>query len=127
MVRSPFNSKPLRIVVSGVAAFVTSYIITNALYVVDPNLWLGLPRRWHSVFGLGALLASAADPTWFEGEGVVDSIPWVGIRVYETVCLVFWSSVIGCLYYFLVFRTRRRSNETVEKGVSGEQMLSDQR
>src|SRR5262245_3115476 len=110
--RSPILSISLRVIGSAIAGFVTSVVITLVLAVCFHESWLAFQLR--RVFGLGPVLASAADPTWFEGEGQVDVVPWRGIHVYDTVFLVSWPLIFAAVYFWVWSRRANGPNQTLQ-------------
>ena len=94
----------LRVVGCLLSGFLTFCVVTLALGRA-PDSWIALEYR--RVFGLAPMLASAADPNWFDGEGLVEVYPIVGARVDMAVFLGSWTLLFAAVYFLCIFRTRR--------------------
>lgn len=98
--RSPL----LRLVASALAGFATFCAVTVALGFGAQESWI--TSQYRRVFGLAPLVASAVDPNFYDGEGLVEVWPVVGKRVDIAVYMGFWILLFAAVYFFWVFRRR---------------------
>ena len=66
-----------------------------------------MTSQYRRVFGLAPFVASAVDPNFYDGEGLVEVLPVVGMRVDVAVYMAFWILLFAAVYFFWVFRRPR--------------------